>query len=222
MSGLYATLCNSVRIYSETEAYLQDNDLASYDSDLFENYHLGNSTRCSQYYPSEKPLDYYRNCYSSDSLKNLQEYHSYMNQYYSKVLGKSNSNSSIKKPKSNNLNKKNNKVSISITDLSTTTTGSSNNSSIINLSSSIVSTNNKTTGKIPSMHVFLNTGNNNHVLTEKEKQKKKSVYHYTVRRAKKLSKINGKSIEQNFDQIMEEQQKMQKKVKDQQAELRSY
>jgi len=42
-------------------------------------------------------------------------------------------------------------------------------------------------------------------IAEKDKQKKIAVYHYTLRKAKKLAKENGLSLEQNFMTLVEEQ-----------------
>lgn len=42
-------------------------------------------------------------------------------------------------------------------------------------------------------------------LSDKDKQKKISVYHYSLRRAKKLTKENGIALEQNFHAVVDEQ-----------------
>ena len=53
-----------------------------------------------------------------------------------------------------------------------------------------------------SLSAFLKDFSN---IREKDKQKKIAVYHYTLRKAKKLAKENGLGLEANFMTLVEEQ-----------------
>jgi len=74
---------------------------------------------------------------------------------------------------------------------------------VVTVFSSNNNNNKNANNKLPSINTFLDNSNN--ILSDKQKGKLISVYHYAVRHSKKLSKINGKSVEWNFEQIIEEQ-----------------